>query len=100
MIRRALLVLLATLPALAGAEFDAWVKRMGAKGTQVSAGTWDLATGKALEGHLVDQALVPAITTKVLSTYAMFRTWKADFQVETEVWGDLQGGVVRGDLVL
>ncbi len=37
MIRRALLVLLATLPALAGAEFDAWVKRMGAKGTQVSA---------------------------------------------------------------
>ena len=100
MIRRTVLALLSVLPAVAGAEFDAWVKRMGAKGTQVSAGTWDLATGKALEGHQVDQALVPASTTKVVSTYAMFRTWKADFQVETEVWGDLQGGVVRGDLVL
>lgn len=95
-----LIALALALPARAGAEFEGWVKRQQAKGTKVSAGLWDLATGKAIEGHQVDQALVPASTTKVVSTYAMFRTWKADFQVETEVWGDLQGGVVKGDLVL
>ena len=95
-----LLALLFVLPASAGVEFEAWVKRQQAKGTKVSAGIWELATGKAIEGHQTGLLLVPASTTKVVSTYAMLRTWKADFQVETEVWGDLQGGIVKGDLLI
>jgi D-alanyl-D-alanine carboxypeptidase/D-alanyl-D-alanine-endopeptidase (penicillin-binding protein 4) len=98
--RALLLVLLACIPVLAGAEFEAWVKRQQAKGTKVSAGLWDLATGKAIEGHQADLALVPASTTKVVSSYALLRLWKPDFQLETEAWGDLQGGVVKGDLIL
>ena len=95
-----LLAVFCCLPALAGAEFEAWVKRQQAKGTRVSAGLWDLSTGKAIEGHQTDLALVPASTTKVVSTYAMLRTWKPDFQLETEVWGDVQGNAVKGDLIL
>ncbi|MBI4911107.1 MAG: D-alanyl-D-alanine carboxypeptidase [Acidobacteria bacterium] len=101
--RRSLHLLLAwglALPLLAGADFQAWVRRQEAKGTRVSAGLWDLATGKAVEGHHADTALVPASTTKVVSSYAILRTWKPDFLLETEAWGDLQGGAVRGDLVL
>ena len=41
---------------------------------------------------------MPASTTKVVSTYALLKTLKPDFTVETEVWGELQDGVVRGDL--
>jgi D-alanyl-D-alanine carboxypeptidase/D-alanyl-D-alanine-endopeptidase (penicillin-binding protein 4) len=96
----ALLALVLSLPALAGSEFEAWVKRQQAKGTRLSAGLWELSTGKAIEGHQPDLALVPASTTKVVSTYAMLRTWKPDFQVETEVWGDVQGNAVKGDLTL
>lgn len=94
------LALLLALPLAAGAEFDAWVRRQEAKGTKVSAGLWDLATGKALEGAHAEEMLIPASTAKVVSTYAMLRTWKPDFTLETEAWGDLQGGAVRGDLVL
>lgn len=94
------LVVLAILPVRAGAAFEAWVKRQETKGTRVSAGIWELSTGKAIEGHQTELALIPASTTKVVSSYAMLRTWKPDFQLETEVWGDLQGSVVKGDLVL
>ncbi len=89
-------------PAEAGTPFQDWVRRMEAKGIQVSAGLWDLQTGKALESHQPDLPLVPASVTKVVSTYALLRTWKPDFQLETTVYGDLQNGsgVVKGDLVL
>lgn len=80
-------------------NFKTWVARLEAKGVRVSAGLWDLPTGKLLEGHQTALALVPASTTKVVSTYAMLKTWKPHFELETEVWGDLQNGTVRGDLV-
>ena len=97
---RGLLGILLALPLAAGAEFDAWVHRQEAKGTRISAGLWDLATGKAIEGFHSEQMLVPASTAKVVSTYAMLRTWKPEFTLETELWGDLQAGAVKGDLVL
>ncbi len=62
-------------------------------------GLWDLDTGKLLEGRQTDQALVPASTTKVVSTYAILKTLKPDYELETEVWGDLHGTTVLGDLV-
>jgi len=96
---RVWLGILLVLPLSAGQDFEAWVRRQEAKGTKISAGLWDLATGKALEGHHSEQALIPASTAKVVSTYAMLRTWKPDFTLETELWGDLQGGAVKGDLV-
>lgn len=86
-------------PAQAQGGFQDWVRRMEAKGIQVSAGVWDIQTGRALESHQPDLALVPASVTKVLSTYAILRTWKPDFQLETTVYGDLQNGAVKGDLV-
>jgi D-alanyl-D-alanine carboxypeptidase/D-alanyl-D-alanine-endopeptidase (penicillin-binding protein 4) len=97
---RGWLGILLALPLAAGAEFDAWVRRQEAKGTRISAGLWDLATGKAIEGFHSEQRLVPASTAKVVSTYAMLRAWKPDFTLETELWGDLQAGAIRGDLVL
>ncbi len=93
----------ARTPAPAQGTFQDWVKRLEARGIQVSAGVWDIQTGKALESHQPDLALVPASVTKVVSTYALLRAWKPDFQLETTVYGDLQGGaqagVVKGDLV-
>lgn len=97
---RSLLGMVLALPLLAGAEFDAWVHRQEAKGTKISAGLWDLATGKAIEGSNSERMLIPASTAKVVSTYAMLRTWKPEFTLETEIWGDAQGGVIKGDLVL
>jgi D-alanyl-D-alanine carboxypeptidase/D-alanyl-D-alanine-endopeptidase (penicillin-binding protein 4) len=73
---------------------------MEAKGNQVSAGIWDVQTGRALESHQQDLALTPASVTKVVSTYALLRTWKPDFELETTVYGDLAGGVVKGDLIM
>jgi len=90
----------ATLSAVAPApSFKGWVAKLESRGARVSAGLWDLPTGKLLEGHQTDLALVPASTTKVVSTYALLKTWKPDFELETEVWGELKGGLVRGDLV-
>ena len=66
---------------------------------RASAGVWDLDSGKLLEGHQTELALVPASTTKVVSTYALLKVWKPNFEIETEVWGDLKGGVVQGDLL-
>jgi len=80
-------------------DLQAWAHRMEARSVRASVGLWDLATGKPLEASQSDLALVPASTTKVLSTYAILRTLKPNFQLETEVWGDLRGGTVAGDLV-
>jgi len=88
-------------PPVAGGGFQDWVRRMEARGIRVSAGLWDTQTGRALESHQPDLVLVPASTTKVVSTYALLRSWKPDFQLETTVYGDLQpNGTVKGDLVL
>ena len=42
---------------------------------------------------------MPASTTKAVTTYALLKTLKPDFTLETEIWGDLKDGVVEGDLV-
>lgn len=90
-------VLLSVLP-LAAQDFRGWARALEARGVAVSAGLWDLRTGRALARHHDTRALIPASTTKVVATYALLKTLKPDFTVETEVWGDLQDGVVRGDL--
>ncbi len=88
---------LATSPA---ESFDAWARRLEAKGIAVSAGIWDLQSGKLLESHNPDLDLTPASITKVISTYAILRAWKPDFQLKTEVFGELAGNTVHGDLVI
>jgi len=95
---RFLVVLLAPALAVGAQDFQSWARQLERRGVRVSAGIWDAATGKALERHQDDLALVPASTTKVVSTYALLKTLKPDFTLETEVWGDLQAGVVQGDL--
>jgi D-alanyl-D-alanine carboxypeptidase/D-alanyl-D-alanine-endopeptidase (penicillin-binding protein 4) len=72
---------------------------MDARSIRVSAGIWDLDSGKLLEAQQPDLALVPASTTKVISTYAILKTLKPEFELHTEAWGDLRGGTVVGDLV-
>lgn len=81
-------------------SFNTWVAGLARRGVKVSAGLWELDSGRLVEGIQTDQALVPASTTKVVSTYALLKTWKPAFTLETEVWGDLKAGVVQGDLVL
>lgn len=80
--------------------FDSWARRLEAKGVEVSAGVWDLQSGKLLESHNPDSALLPASTTKIISTYAMLRIWKPDYELKTGIYGDLSGNIVRGDLVI
>ena len=80
--------------------FDSWARRLEAKGVEVSAGIWDLQSGKLLESHNPDSALLPASTTKIISTYAILRIWKPDYELKTEIYGDLNGNTVRGDLVI
>jgi D-alanyl-D-alanine carboxypeptidase/D-alanyl-D-alanine-endopeptidase (penicillin-binding protein 4) len=95
---RVLAALLAPALILGAQDFRTWARQLERRGVRVSAGIWDAATGKVLERHQDDLALVPASTTKVVSTYALLKTLKPDFTLETEVWGDLQAGVVQGDL--
>ena len=97
-LRLLLALLLLAVPGRAD-ELQTWVHRMETRQVRASVGLWDLATGKLLEGHQMDLALVPASTTKVISTYALLKTWKPNFVLETEVWGDLRGNTVQGDLV-
>ena len=87
------------LPGLQAQGLHAWAKALERRGVKVSAGLWDAATGKALERHDDALALIPASTTKAITTYALLKSWKPDFTLETEVWGDLQNGTVQGDLV-
>ena len=83
---------------LSAQDFQAWARGLEARGITVSAGIWDASTGKVLERHRDDLALVPASTTKAVTTYALLKSLKPDFTIETEVWGDLKDGVVQGDL--
>ena len=84
---------------LSAKDFTAWAKGLEARGVSVSAGLWDVQTGKALDRFQDEQALIPASTTKVVSTYALLKCMKPESTLETEVWGDLKDGVVQGDLV-
>lgn len=94
-----LVAVLVSALALSGQDFRSWVRGLEARGVTVSAGLWEADTGKVLERHQEGLALIPASTTKVVSTYALLKTLKPDFVLETEVWGDLKDGVVLGDLV-
>ncbi|HJV49504.1 MAG TPA: D-alanyl-D-alanine carboxypeptidase [Geothrix sp.] len=96
--RRLLTLLLVPGLALGAQDVQSWARRLEARGVRVSAGLWEAGTGKVLERHQEDLALVPASTTKVVSTYALLKTLKPDSTIETEVWGDLKDGVVQGDL--
>ena len=96
---KALTALILSAMTLSAQGVQGWAKRLEGRGIAVSAGLWDAATGKVLERHHEDLALIPASTTKALTTYALLKTLKPDFTVETEVWGDLKDGVVWGDLV-
>nr|WP_320132789.1 D-alanyl-D-alanine carboxypeptidase [uncultured Holophaga sp.] len=91
--------LLLTLP-LAATDFQTWSGALQARGISVSAGLWDLSTGKLVEGCQTDLPLVPASTAKVVTTYAMLKSWKPDTELLTEISGDLKDGVVQGDLVI
>ena len=95
------LMVLCFLPVLclSAKDFNAWAKGLEARGVSVSAGLWDVQTGKALDRFQDDQALIPASTTKVVSTYALLKCLKPESTFQTEVWGDLKDGVVQGDLV-
>ena len=99
MLRKALLLIFATALALPAQELRAWAKRLEARGVTVSAGIWDAGTGKALERHRDELALIPASTTKAVTTYALLKSLKPDFTLDTEAWGDLKDGVVAGDLI-
>ena len=96
---KAVTVLVLSAMATQAQDFKTWARRLEARGISVSAGIWDAGTGKALERHHDDLALIPASTTKAVTTYALLKTLKPDFTLETEVWGDLKEGVVQGDLV-
>jgi len=93
-----ILGLLLVCPARAD-DLPGWVHRMEARNIRASVGLWDLDTGRQLEVHQPDLALVPASTAKIISTYAILKTLKPDYELSTEVWGDLRGGTVTGDLV-
>jgi D-alanyl-D-alanine carboxypeptidase/D-alanyl-D-alanine-endopeptidase (penicillin-binding protein 4) len=92
------LFLLVALPARTD-DLQHWAHRMEVRSVRDSVGLWDLDTGKLLEGHQMDLALVPASTTKVITTYAILKTLKPDYELDTEVWGDLHAGTVTGDLI-
>jgi D-alanyl-D-alanine carboxypeptidase/D-alanyl-D-alanine-endopeptidase (penicillin-binding protein 4) len=91
-------LLLATSPGIT--DQPAWATHLQDRGIQVSAGIWDLSTGKLIEGFQPELALIPASTTKVVSSYAILRTLKPDYQLATSVLGSLQQGAVVGDLVI
>ncbi|HEX9080847.1 MAG TPA: D-alanyl-D-alanine carboxypeptidase [Holophagaceae bacterium] len=80
-------------------DLKAWARQLERRGVSVSAGLWDASTGKALDRYQDSRALIPASTTKVITTYALLKSWKPEYTLNTEVWGDLRNGVVQGDLV-
>ena len=92
-------ILACSFMALSAQAFRGWARSLEARGVMVSAGLWDAGTGKILERHHDDLPLVPASTTKAVTTYALLKTLKPEFTLETEVWGDLKDGVVQGDLI-
>ena len=86
-------------PPAASVSVRDWAQALEARGVQVSAGVWDIQSGKLVDGWKETQTLTPASTTKALTTYALMKVWKPNYTVPTEVWGDLEAGVVKGDLV-
>ena len=78
------LVVVAAWP-LPAQDFQGWARRLEARGVSVSAGIWDAETGKAIERYHEEVALVPASTTKVVTTYALLKTLKPDFTIGTEI---------------
>lgn len=80
-------------------SLEDWAKGLEARGVKVSAGVWDIQSGKLVEGWKETQTLTPASTTKALTTYALMKAWKPNYTVPTEIWGDLQKDTVKGDLV-
>lgn len=92
------LVLVTAVPMLRAQGLQAWAKGLERRGVKVSAGLWDVASGRAIERHEDTLALIPASTTKAVTTYALLKSLKPDYTLETEVWGDLQGSTVQGDL--
>lgn len=99
-----ILIFLALILPVRAQEFQAWVKGLEGRGIKVSAGIWELGSGglpgKLLEGYQTNLGLIPASTTKVISTYAILRSMKPNTVVETDLWGTLAGDTVTGDLVL
>ena len=93
-----LMLLAMTLPVQAQ-TFRGWVRGLERRGVEVSAGVWDLGTGKLLQGYRTTLALTPASTTKVVSTYALLKSMKPNDVVETELWGTRAGDTVTGDRV-
>lgn len=83
----------------ASPSMKVWAGDLEARGVKVSAGVWDLQSGKLVDGWNETQALTPASTTKALTTYALLKAWKPSYTVPTEIWGDLEQGTVKGDLV-
>ena len=83
----------------ASASLEEWAKGLEARGVKVSAGVWDIQSGKLVEGWKEADTLTPASTTKALTTYALMKAWKPNYTVPTEVWGDLEQDTVKGDLV-
>ncbi|MBS1766170.1 MAG: D-alanyl-D-alanine carboxypeptidase [Acidobacteria bacterium] len=77
-----------------------WAGGLEARGVKVSAGVWDLQSGKLVEGWHETDPLTPASTTKALTTYALMKAWKPNYTVPTEIWGDLEQDTVKGDLVI
>ncbi len=90
---------LALAPGLYAQDFDTWVSGLEARGVSVSAGCWALDSGKVLERHNENLLLIPASTTKVLSSYALLKSLKPEYVVQTELWGQMEKGIVQGDLV-
>ncbi len=80
-------------------DVKAWASRLEQRGVSVSAGLWDAASGKVIARYHDDRALIPASTTKVVTTYALLKCLNPEFTLHTEVWGDLRHGTVVGDLV-
>ena len=98
--RKAMLMVVLGAALLRGDDFSDWARGLQKRGVQVSAGCWELDSGKAVAREGEHLMLIPASTTKVVSTYALLKTWKPDYQLETEVWGQLdRSGTVVGDLV-
>jgi len=79
--------------------FKSWLNRMEKRGIRLSVGLWDLPTGKIIEGHQTDLALIPASTTKIVSSYAILKVCKPNTEIETEIFGDQQGSTIKGDLI-
>lgn len=84
------------------APFDAWLHEAGIAPGQVGAIALPLDGAPALLAHDAEQPLNPASTIKLLTTYASLALLGPDFRWHTEarLRGLLQGGVLRGDLIL